>query len=97
MKKIILFLMIVMNGVLTADGYGFNIEEEKGYYEGESVYDEYGVNKETGQTREYEQRVKREQDTREYWNKKSNGEIPEDMTFDEYIYNRDHNIEINVQ
>ena len=56
MKKILLGLLLVLSTVVLADGYGFNVEENLGYYDGESVYDEFGNNKYTGQTREYELR-----------------------------------------
>lgn len=56
MKKILLGLLLVLSTVVLADGYGFSVEENLGYYEGESVYDEFGNNKYTGQTREYELR-----------------------------------------
>ena len=56
MKKILLGLLLVLSTVVLADGYGFTVEENLGYYGGESVYDEFGNNKCTGQTREYELR-----------------------------------------
>ena len=56
MKKILLGLLLVLSTVALADGYGFSVEENLGYYEGESVYDDFGNNKYTGQTREYELR-----------------------------------------
>lgn len=97
MKKILLGLLLVLSTVVLADGYGFSVEENLGYYEGESVYDEFGNNKYTGQTREYELREKVKRDTQEYWYKRNHGEIPDDVTFEEYVYLRDHNMEIEHQ
>lgn len=97
MKKILLGLLLVLSTVVLADGYGFNVEENLGYYEGESVYDEFGNNKYTGQTREYELREKGKRDTQEYWAKRRSGEISDDVTFKEYIYLRDNNMEIEHQ
>ena len=97
MKKILLGLLLVLSTVVLADGYGFNVEENLGYYEGESVYDEFGNNKYTGQTREYELREKEKRDTQEYWAKRRSGEISDDVTFKEYIYLRDNNMEIEHQ
>lgn len=56
MKKKLLGLLLVLSTVVLADGYGFSVEENLGYYGGESVYDEFGNNKYTGQAREYELR-----------------------------------------
>jgi hypothetical protein len=97
MKKILLGLLLVLSTVVLADGYGFSVEENLGYYERESVYDEFGNNKYTGQTREYELREKVKRDTQEYWYKRNHGEIPDDVTFEEYVYLRDHNMEIEHQ
>jgi len=97
MKKILLGLLLVLSTVVLADGYGFSVEENLGYYDGESIYDEFGNNKYTGQTREYELREKEKRDSQEYWAKRRSGEISDDVTFKEYIYLRDHNMEIEHQ
>ncbi|WP_338993467.1 hypothetical protein KST26_04145 [Fusobacterium animalis] len=97
MKKILLGLLLVLSTVVLADGYGFSVEENLGYYDGESIYDEFGNNKYTGQTREYELSEKEKRDSQEYWAKRRSGEISDDVTFKEYIYLRDHNMEIEHQ
>lgn len=97
MKKILLGLLLVLSTVVLADGYGFSVEENLGYYDGESIYDEFGNNKYTDQTREYELREKEKRDSQEYWAKRRSGEISDDVTFKEYIYLRDHNMEIEHQ
>ena len=59
MKKYLLGFLFILSVVCFANGYGFDLETGSGYKE--SDYDEYGINKKTGQTREYEIRKAKEE------------------------------------
>lgn len=59
MKKYLLGFLFILSVVSFANVYGFDLETGSGYKE--SDYDEYGINKKTGQTREYEIRKAKEE------------------------------------
>jgi hypothetical protein len=64
MKKYLLGFLFILSVVCFANGYGFDLETGVGY--SDSDYDEYGINKKTGQTREYERKIKKEKSKNYY-------------------------------